>query len=514
MSRTKIPLFIIVHNQYEILKKSVESYEKFIEYPIEIIFHNVASTYWECLNYLKEKKEQGYKVYESKVNNHHTVVSSVRHYISEHPECEYIIMTDADVQLHNVNRNIIDFYIYVLNKLGKTSIGPMLEIHNIPDEYWNKQKAIKGHTQQFWNKSPKSIQFNGDTYKYIDCNTDTTFQLYSSKRMPRSFPHGNSIRVLSPYSALHLDWYVYANNITPCQLYYLNNTTKISHWNNKTFDRNVHRLFNNFNKNKHIYYHNSQSIDLKYNFGNYITEFIYEILFLEKPILDISGGSENKDVIFGSGSILNKSQTNSIIWGSGFLSEDQIIPKPSKILSVRGPLTRECLLKQGHECNDMYGDIALILPYFYNPDIKKAHKLGIIPRYDEIEKVKDLCKTNDSDIILIDTTTSVKNVIDNILKCEMTISSSLYGLIVSHAYNIKSMWISIDQNTQNNFKFRDYYGSVNVTDYHNLLPHIYDNTVSLKHIEEIVNNYPSPIFPINTKNIIEACPFINIKKSI
>mgnify|MGYP004215803617 CR=1 FL=1 len=37
------------------------------------------------------------------------------------------------------------------------------------DEYWNKQKAIKGHTQQFWNKSPKSIQFNGDTYKYIDC---------------------------------------------------------------------------------------------------------------------------------------------------------------------------------------------------------------------------------------------------------------------------------------------------------------------------------------------------------
>lgn len=39
----KIPIFIIVHNQYEILKKVVKSYETNIQYPIEIIFHNVYS---------------------------------------------------------------------------------------------------------------------------------------------------------------------------------------------------------------------------------------------------------------------------------------------------------------------------------------------------------------------------------------------------------------------------------------------------------------------------------------
>ena len=33
---TKIPIFIIVHNQYEVLKKTVESYEKYIKTPIEI----------------------------------------------------------------------------------------------------------------------------------------------------------------------------------------------------------------------------------------------------------------------------------------------------------------------------------------------------------------------------------------------------------------------------------------------------------------------------------------------
>ena len=31
MYMVKIPIFIIVHNQYEILKKTVESYEKYIK---------------------------------------------------------------------------------------------------------------------------------------------------------------------------------------------------------------------------------------------------------------------------------------------------------------------------------------------------------------------------------------------------------------------------------------------------------------------------------------------------
>ena len=50
-----IPIFVIVHNQFEILKKSVESYEKYIQTPFKIIFHDVASTYPDTLNYLKEK---------------------------------------------------------------------------------------------------------------------------------------------------------------------------------------------------------------------------------------------------------------------------------------------------------------------------------------------------------------------------------------------------------------------------------------------------------------------------
>ena len=100
---TKIPIFIIVHNQYEVLKKTVESYEKYIKTPIEIIFHNVCSTYFETINYLKEKENEGYIVYKSNKNDHHTVINSIKDYVSKNPKCEYIVMTDADIELYKVN---------------------------------------------------------------------------------------------------------------------------------------------------------------------------------------------------------------------------------------------------------------------------------------------------------------------------------------------------------------------------------------------------------------------------
>ena len=111
---TKIPIFFIVHNQYEILKKAVESCEKYIKTPIEIIFHNVCCTYFETINYLNTKENEGYTVYNSNINNHHTVINSVKHYISKNPECEYIVMTDPDIELNNVNGDILEFYIYVI----------------------------------------------------------------------------------------------------------------------------------------------------------------------------------------------------------------------------------------------------------------------------------------------------------------------------------------------------------------------------------------------------------------
>ena len=116
---------------------------------------------------------------------------------------------------------------------GAVSVGPMLRIDDIPDYYPRKKLAIWSHTRQFWDPSIQKYQisFNGNVYLFIVCKTDTTFQLCSFKNIPTCFPHEDSIRFFSPYSARHLDWYIDPNNLTPCQKYYQETTTDISHWN-------------------------------------------------------------------------------------------------------------------------------------------------------------------------------------------------------------------------------------------------------------------------------------------
>ena len=87
--------------------------------------------------------------------------------------------------------------------------------------------------------------------------------------------------------------------------------------------------------------------------------------------------------ILGIGSILITATENSIIWGSGFLSEHQTVKsKPYKVCSVRGPHSRAMLLAQGIDCPEIYGDPALLLPRLYSPSkIEKKFKLGIVPHY-------------------------------------------------------------------------------------------------------------------------------------
>lgn len=513
-----IPIFIIVHNQYEILKKSVQSYKKYINTPIEIVFHNTCSTYFETINYLEEQKKKGYKVYNSKINHHHTVIDSIKDYIKNNPTCEYIVMTDPDIELFNVNSDILDFYIFILNRLNVQSVGPMLKIDDIPDYYPNKKLAIQGHTNQFWSKPVKSILFKNKNYDYIECSTDTTFQLFSVKNIPNKFPNSNSIRTLAPYIAKHLDWYINPNDLYPCELFYLNNTTNISHWNNKKWNRKYYnndvKIINNFfrNDNKYIYYYDKCKCRNNYNFGDFITPYIYKNLFLKDAILDINGGSKKEKVIIGAGSILGSCKNNSIIWGTGFMFGNEKINKPNKIISVRGPLTRNRLLELGIECPENYGDIGLILPYFYYPQIEKKYKLGIIPHYIDKLKFNEIYLNPDDNIKIIDVTESIEIVIKNILECEMTISSSLHGIIVSHAYNIKCMWIKITDNIGGGtFKFRDYYGSLKINNYNTLLPYIYNKQISIEKTIDLINNYSNPNFPINTKSIIKVCPFINIK---
>lgn len=193
------------------------------------------------------------------------------------------------------------------------------------------------------------------------------------------------------------------------------------------------------------------------NWGDTINLYLLEKLSGRTPIVT----SSTQQHILAVGSILRIANQNSIVWGSGFISKKGNIKyKPLKVCAVRGPLTRNLLLKKGIETPEIYGDPALLMPRFYNPQIKKQYKLGVIPHYRDIEHplVKELERQGAR---ILDITKSAESFIDDLLECENTISSSLHGLIASDSYGIPNQWITLkNELTGGTFKFQDYYLSI------------------------------------------------------
>lgn len=184
----EIPIFIIVHDRVTCLKRSVKSFLENINTPIKLIFHNNLSTYSPCIDYLNQMRNEGHIVYDSNINSHKSINNSVRDYLNKHPECEYFVITDPDIELNNKNSDILEFYIYHSKKFNnKRVIGPMLKIDDIPDHYPYKNKTIVKHTDQFWHKKPHKIQYKDVLYDFQFALIDTTFQLCHRSFKDRDF---------------------------------------------------------------------------------------------------------------------------------------------------------------------------------------------------------------------------------------------------------------------------------------------------------------------------------------
>lgn len=166
-----------------------------------------------------------------------------------------------------------------------------------------------------------------------------------------------------------------------------------------------------------------------------------------------------------AGSILPHVNHKCIVWGSGIITRDYPV-KNAKFLAVRGPQSRKFLLSKGYDVPEVYGDPGLLLPMYYQPEIKKEYRYGIIPHYDDYQQVKDWFNDMD-DVLLIDLMTNdVEKTTDALLKCERIISSSLHGVITAHAYGIPAVWQQFTNKVYGDaVKYLDYFESVAIEPY-------------------------------------------------
>ena len=241
----KIPIFVITCDRLEFLKKSMQSYYNCIKTPFEIVICDQGSTFKPMMEFLNKLESEGIRVYRWKENpsygeernlrrDDRKINKDIRNYFKTHPESNYVV-TDSDILLDNVNGDVLDVYAYFLEKFPRIfAIGPMLRIDDIPDYYPLKKKLISGKMgchKRFHSFKKNTIQYKHRTIRYIFAPIHTTFAMYRKGTRWRGFSR-RSIRILAPYSAKHLDWYVDPKNLSEDQKYYMKHASTNAHWSN------------------------------------------------------------------------------------------------------------------------------------------------------------------------------------------------------------------------------------------------------------------------------------------
>jgi len=202
------------------------------------------------------------------------------------------------------------------------------------------------------------------------------------------------------------------------------------------------------------------------------------------------------------------------IWGSGIIKKSDKI-NDAKFYAVRGKYTQKRLKELGYEAPSVIGDPALLLPLVYKPNRQKTFKLGVIPHHIHYNELKN--KLKNKEVLIIDLTDSIENIIEQLCSCERIISTSLHGIIVSHAYNIPSLWFDFGGKPLfgDNIKFADYFSSVGIEKY---APFKFSvEELRLNDVINIFNDNKSISF-INynlfqiQKQLINSAPFNILKK--
>lgn len=190
------------------------------------------------------------------------------------------------------------------------------------------------------------------------------------------------------------------------------------------------------------------------NFGDLIGPIVIREI-LDNLQFEITTSAKKQKKILSVGSVLHFAQNGDVIWGTGKNGKiNNLDHKFDKldVRAVRGPLTREFLLTKKIETPEIYGDPALLLPFFF-PHLKekcqsKKYSYTIIPNFNDFSSFND-------DKHLISPLENVWSVIERILQSNFVIGSSLHAIIVAEAFGVPARLIQ--SSNENRFKYEDYY---------------------------------------------------------
>jgi len=421
---------------------------------------------------------------------------------NEYPDYPVIIADRNKLRGHQINKSL---FLHMSNfksheaHLFRTGMCPFL-LNEIHDDYY----------EWLYNKHMvKSVNLttpvNIPDYTFNKIITFKRGKLNYIKNLKNSCDLLKPIDLLINYESIDADF-----------IRYVKKTYSVTKLNNNTFKFNTYETDNLVN----MFYWGGNYV--AGNFGDILSYYLFEKMtgYTHKyyNILNITPSGEDEKAIEAHfitiGSIINYSNIKSIIWGTGIMNsnlKDKI--EYDKICCVRGPRTRSALAEHDIFTHERYGDPALLTSLLYQPIIHKKYRVGIIPHqidhtditsifppelYSNIKVISLTVNKNDK---------SIENVIDDIISCEIILSSSLHGIILANSYNIPVIRFKHNQLAGDDIKFIDYFESIYSDKY---------LCESKTHIKELVDNfdttckiYKNPdLIQTRQNDLIETCPFI------
>lgn len=232
------------------------------------------------------------------------------------------------------------------------------------------------------------------------------------------------------------------------------------------------------------------------NFGDYLSLKLVERIVGGQVRVCQCKDPEQK--LLAIGSVLACGNTGDVIWGTGMngkvLDREKFRFNDLDIRAVRGPMTRDFIMNTfGIECPEIYGDPALLLPYFF-PEFKRSdnpkYDYIVIPHYSEMHLFP-----KEDDFHIVYPTDPWNEIIRKILDSQFVIASSMHGLIVADAYGIPARWLRVTEN-EPLFKYHDYYLGTNR-----------QNFQYATSIEEALEMGGEPPFECDLKKLYESFPF-------
>lgn len=167
---------------------------------------------------------------------------------------------------------------------------------------------------------------------------------------------------------------------------------------------------------------------------------------------------DRKKSFIGIGSTVRFAHDQSVVWGSGVIRTNEIMREKPKCLAVRGPLTRENLLKNEVSCPEVYGDPTMLFPLFYLPEKKgfSAQAL-IVPHFKHFDFVKQYSGFEYLDIRVY-SIDDIENIINCITSAPRVITSSLHVFIFCVAYGVPVTVFKLEGTSigGDNIKFDDF----------------------------------------------------------